>query len=153
MTDHRDHLRALHAAYVEATGVPVTLSPERLKTLREFDRRGLTAADVAAVLGKLKALVARGIQGYTDASLDWRNAMANVDTFEERALKIRQEKARKSAVKPARPAAVTVQLGAGESVTRLAVPAEAPAEVPRVGATLTDAVLAQIAQDRAKGDA
>lgn len=152
MNDHRDHLRALHAAYVEATGVPVTLSSERLKTLREFDRRGLTAGDVRAVLGKLKALIARGVQGYTDASLDWRNAMANVDTFEERALKVRQEKARKAGVKPVRPEAVTVQLGAGESVTRLAVAAAPPAEVPRVGVKLTDAVLAQIAADRTKGE-
>jgi hypothetical protein len=100
----QQHLRALFDAYVESSGVPLTPSPLRKQVLREMDRRALTPEDVRAVIGRIQHHLRSGTKGYTDASLDWRNAMANVDIFEERALKLRlQKKARKSPAAPTRP--------------------------------------------------
>jgi hypothetical protein len=125
------HLQALLDAYVEVTGLAVTLSYQRAQTLRELDRRGITPADVRAVLQRLKGYVERGVKGYTDASLDWRNAMQE-DTLEERALKLRQERARKAGAARVQaastPRAATVQTGDG-NVTRLASPGDAVPEV------------------------
>lgn len=125
------HLQALLDAYVEVTGLAVTLSYQRAQTLRELDRRGITPADVRAVLQRLKGHIERGVKGYTDASLDWRNAMQE-DTLEERALKLRQERARKAGAARVQaagtPRAATVQTGDG-TVTRLAPPGDAVPEV------------------------
>lgn len=136
MNDHREHLRALHAAYVETSGVPVSLSPLRTYALREMDRRGLTPADVIAVISRIKWHLAKGTTGYTEASLDWRNAMQNVDTFEERALKLRQEKARKAtAKKPEAPRAQTLPDG---NTVLGAAPAEPAADAERIAAQVRE---------------
>lgn len=122
--DNRDHLRALLAAYVEITGLEVTLSFPRRTTLREFDRRGFTPADVMSVLGRIKKLMAAGAKGYSDVSLDWRNCMANVDTFEEHLLKIRQARGRAAGAKreatAAAPRAQTARLPGGGTMSVLA---------------------------------
>ena len=119
MSDNRDHLRALFDAYVKTSGIPLTLSYPRLATLREFDRRKLTPEDVVSVVQGIKAHIDRGTQGYTESSIDWRNAMGDVDTFEERALKARQSKERRKGSKPRPVVAVTTAVSPGESVTRL----------------------------------
>jgi len=99
MTPHAD-LKALLDAYVAVTGIAVSLSFKRQYDLGQLVERGMTAQDVTDVLQKLKRLVARGTHGYTDASLDFRNALGNPDTFEERALKLRQENFRRKASQP-----------------------------------------------------
>jgi len=148
MNDGREHLRALLAAYTEATGLALTLSPERARVLREMDRRGFTPADVRAVMGGIKAHIARGTHGYTDASLDWRNAMRHVDTFEERVQKCRQAAVRKAGARRAQaaaaPRAETVPTPDGGTVTRIEPPRATVPEVPRVGPNLTDLVLAKL---------
>lgn len=123
-------LKALLDAYIEITGLPVTLSYQRSQALTELHARGVTADDVRAVLQKLKRLVASGTKGYSDASLDFRNTLGNVDTFEERVLKCRQEAARRR--RPPTPiVAHTTTLPDGQSVTRLA-PAAKKTEVPKI---------------------
>ena len=92
MPPERAHLQALFSAYVEASGRQLTLSHPRMQTLREFDRRGFLPGDVKAVIGELSRRVRKGVHGYTEASLDWANAMGNPDRFEERLAVIRQRK-------------------------------------------------------------
>jgi hypothetical protein len=116
----QQHLQALFTAYVEESGIPISPSYLRKQALREMDRRGLTAEDVRAVIRGIKTHVARGTHGYTDASLDWRNAMGDVDTFEERALKIRQARLRRKGAKPVPVVRHTTALPDGASVSRLA---------------------------------
>ena len=108
MNDNRDHLRALLAAYNEATGMELSLSHGRMETLRECDRRGIGPADIAAVLGVLKGRVARGVAGYTDSSLLFDKAIGvgrNVDRLENRIQQIaamaRRRKPGAAAVAPA----------------------------------------------------
>ena len=93
----KQHLQALFDAYVEASGLHITLSPPRERTLREFDRRGITPADVRWVVSALKGRVDRGVPGYTIASLEWGNAMADVDRFEDRLATLRTTRDRRLA--------------------------------------------------------
>jgi len=116
------HLKALFDAYVAASGRTLTLSPMRERVLREFDRRGFSPEDVRAVLQVLRSRVERGVTGYTDASLDWTNAMANVDRFEERLALLRQARARKRGAAPKPDAPQTRRLPDGSTVTVLAQP-------------------------------
>lgn len=88
-------LQALLSAYQQATGFQVSLSYERKRTLSDLHARGITPADVTGVLNELKRLIQSGTKGYSDSSLDWRNAMGNPDTVEERVLRLRQRHARK----------------------------------------------------------
>jgi hypothetical protein len=133
------HLQALFVAYTEASGIPLSPSHDRKAVLREMDRRGLTPEDVRAVIGRVKWHLAKGTKGFSDASLDWRNAMGDADKFEERALKLRQEQARKAGVRPVKDAAQTRQVAAGESVTVLA-----PEVTERKPINLTEATRAEI---------
>lgn len=88
------HLQKLLDAYVSATNLPVSLSCQRAHMLTDLHNRGITAEDVTAVLNAVKRKIERGDGGFTEASLDFRNAM-NPDTLEERALLLRQQAARK----------------------------------------------------------
>jgi hypothetical protein len=125
------HLKALLDAYIEVAGLPITLSYERARVLTELHDRGFTPEDVRLVLGKLKRLIASGTKGYTDASLDFRNAIGDVDKFEERAIKIRQERLRRrGAVKqPDVPQTRALPDGSRTTVLAPAPPARDPAEI------------------------
>ena len=158
MNDNRDHLRALFAAYLEASGSTLTLSPQRMNTLREFDRRGITPNDVRWVVQVLKSRVARGVPGYGDTSLEWHNAMGvknDIDRFENRLSTLKAAKARKLGqareASAAVPTAVRVQTGAGETVSRLDVRTDAAAEVPRMNIEEGRAALRALADDLGKG--
>lgn len=124
----QEHLKALFDAYVETSGRALTPSHQRKRVLREFDRRGFTADDVRAVLGELQRRMARGVQGYTDTSLDWKNAMGDVDRFEERLALLRQARARRRGTAPRPEAAQTRALPGGGTVSVLAPASEAEAE-------------------------
>jgi hypothetical protein len=116
----RQHLQSLFDAYVTVTGRVLTLSHARMQTLREFDRRGFTPDDVRRVLGELDRRVRNLVKGYTAASLDWANAMGDVDRFEERLALIRQASARKRGAIPAADVPHTRTLPDGSSVSILA---------------------------------
>ena len=135
MNDNRDHLRALLAAYVDFTGLPVVWTHEREKVLRELDRRMVTPDEVRAVLAGVKRHMARGTFGYTEASLDFRNAM-KPDTMEERVLMMRQAKGRKAGAVRVQAScmsrAETVPVPGGGTVTRIVPPRDTVPEVPRV---------------------
>lgn len=153
LDDHgtKDHLRALHAAYTEASGRKLSFSPEREKTLREFDRRGLTPEDVRGVVSGIQQAIRKGLNGFTEASLDWRNCMHNVDVFEDRAARFREaEERRKGARREAaakRPQPVVQALPDGTAVARLA---ELP---PKMEVPLLDVrkALRKMADDVGKG--
>jgi len=135
MNDNRDHLRALLAAYVEATGLEVSMSPVRMRVLREIDRfpSRITPEDVRAVLGIVRRAVENGVHGYTDASLDFRNAM-KPETLEERVLKMRQARARKAGALRVQaagtPRAETVAAPQGGTISRMVPAPEAVPNVP-----------------------
>jgi hypothetical protein len=93
----KQHLRALFDAYIEASGLRITLSVTRERTLREFDRRGIAPAEVRWVVSALRGRVERGVPGYTIASLEWGNAMADVDRFEDRLATLRTTRERRLA--------------------------------------------------------
>lgn len=122
-------LAALLAVYVEITGLAVTLSYERARALTELHSRGMTPEDVRAVVGHLKHLVKSGAKGYTESSLEFRNAMGNADTFEERALRLRQRRQRLkgTALKGDVPHTRTLPDGSTTTVLAPAVPTR---EVP-----------------------
>ena len=75
---------------------------------------------VAAVLGELKRLIRTGAHGYGESSLDFRNAILDVDKFEERARRLRQRALRLRGAAPKRLEATTARLPDGSTVTRLA---------------------------------
>jgi hypothetical protein len=136
MSDAPEHLRAMMDAYKAATGLRLTLSYARMQALAmiaaldvEDGEEPFGAADVAAVMGELKRLIARGAHGYTEASLDFRNAILDVDKFEERARKLRQRALRLRGTAPKRLEATTTKLPDGSTVTRLALPQ--PDDAPR----------------------
>jgi hypothetical protein len=85
-------------AYRAASGINLSMSPSRKWSLDQLIELGMTPEDVTAVLNKLKLLVKTGAKGYTMASLDFRNAIQEVDKFEERALRCRQDALRKRPV-------------------------------------------------------
>lgn len=110
--------QALYDAYVAATGLPLYLSTPRRFMLRQLAERGMTAADVTAVIRALQRKVARGDSGFTDSSLDFRNAM-EPDKMEERALLLRQQAARRKGANPKPQSARTDALPDGSTVSRL----------------------------------
>lgn len=132
----RAHLKALWDAYFETSGAPLlTPSPDRIRALRELDKRGLTAADVRGVIGVIKRAIAKGVSGYTENSLDWRNVMKSTDRFEELAHKLRQAEARRAGAKrEAAAKAPRAQSHALPDGSRLNVLESQPAatEVPKV---------------------
>lgn len=92
--------QALLAAYVAATGLPVTLSYAREVTLTELVNRNITPEDITSVMEELKKRIKRDTKGtYTWVSLEFRNAM-DPDTLEERALTLRQRAKRVVPPKP-----------------------------------------------------
>lgn len=135
INDGRQHLRDLLSAYVEVTGLAVAWTWDREKVLRELDRRGVSPDEVRAVLVVVKRHMARGTFGYTEASLDFRNAM-KPDAMEERVLKVRQAKGRTAGAKRERaaglPRAETVPSPAGGTVSRIEPPRGPAPEVPPV---------------------
>ncbi len=133
--DAPPELQALLDAYIAATGLRVTMSYQRQLTLSELHAREITAADVTAVLLALKAKIARGDKGFTDASLDFRNAM-EPDTLEERALKLRQAALRRRGALPKADASRTTALPDGGSITRLEPPQPTEVERARVSTAL-----------------
>jgi hypothetical protein len=123
----------LLAAYCAASGIPVSMSRQRLAWLREICAMPsrFTPEDVRAVLGAIRAHLRRGTQGWVEESLLFGNAM-NPETFEDRALLCRQKAARK-APKPAPPVARTIQTGDGTVTVLDAAPApEAAVPVGKV---------------------
>jgi hypothetical protein len=124
----KQHLQALFDAYVEASGLRITLSPARERTLREFDRRTITPADVRWVVSALKGRVDRGIPGYTIASLEWGNAMADVDRFEDRLATLRITRERRLAREQA---AARADAGTSSGSTLIAPAADVHADAIR----------------------
>ena len=91
---------AMLAAYVEASGLAVSLSYERGRVLAELIAREFAPADVRAVTLAIKRKIARGDGGFTETSILFRNVLGDPDVFEERALLLRQQLARKAGAKP-----------------------------------------------------
>jgi hypothetical protein len=108
--------RAVFDAYLKVTGIPVTPSTARIDTCNQILKRGITAEEVEAVLKRLQQLIRSGKFGYTDSSLDWRNAMLKVDQMEERVLKLRQEAARRPKPRPMVPVSRPLPDGRTETV-------------------------------------
>ena len=127
------------AVYAEETGRPVRLNWARQSALSAIaalpvgpDEPPFGAADVRAVLQHIKALLRAGKGGVTEASLDFRNCLLNVDTFEERARRLRQRRARSAGAKRAQPVETRVRLADGSQVLALQAPGgKAPEEASK----------------------
>lgn len=104
----KTHLVALFTAYVESSGRDLVFGPHYEPTLRQMDRRGISPDDVRAVMQLIRHRIDKGISGYTEASLGWKNAMFDVLQFDDRLAEIRaarKRRAARAAEKPALPPA------------------------------------------------
>lgn len=119
-------LRALMDAYCKATGYELTLSYERQRVLSDLHSRKILPEDITAICIELKKLIAAGTKGFTDSSLDFRNALGDPDKTEERALRLRQREARKRKPVPE----VMHQRKVGENIVNFLAPAEECRNVP-----------------------
>lgn len=104
----RNHLKEMLDAFNMATGMSLGLSPFRKRCLLALraimiDPK-LDASDVASVMDELKRRVRVMPQSYDHRCLEFENAIAKTDRFEERAVKLRKLKAAKAA-KEAKPQA------------------------------------------------
>ena len=100
------------------------------------------------MIGFIRAKIKRRDGGFNEASLQWRCAMRDVDTLEERVLKCRQATARKGS--PARDVQYSRKLPDGRTETVLAPEkAREPVRVDPVKAlhSLADAVKAAMRGD------
>lgn len=113
------HLVALFDAYVEASGRELVFGPAYEPTLRGMDRRGITPADVRAVMQLIRLRMDKGASGYTEASLGWKRAMFDPLRFDDLLAEIRAARKRRAA--KAAQAACTVP-----SAPVHAVPADSP---------------------------
>lgn len=86
--------------------------------LRQLAERGVSGADVAEVLGFIKKKIARGDGGFTEASLDFRNAM-EPDTMEDRMWRVREAKGRAKGAKSKPVVARTDTMPNGDRISRL----------------------------------
>lgn len=112
--------QALYDAYVVATGRPLYLSTPRRFMLRQLAERGVTGADVAAVLGMIKTKIARGDGGFNEASLDFRNCM-EPDAMEDRVWRVREARRRRKNAQAKPLVARTDTLPDGSKLSRLDV--------------------------------
>ena len=135
-------VRAMHAAFVEATGYPVLLNYTRAQALMAIVSRDvhppLGPDDLKAVVRVIKADIAGRRPRFTESSLQFGNLLGDPDIFEDRALACRAHAKRKASLKPKPPVAETGADGA----TRL-VPAKS-AE-PKPSGALLAGVLRELA--------
>lgn len=133
-------VRALMAAFREATGLPVTLTYERARVLGEIAARcepPLGPEDVKAVVVAIRRDLAGARPRFNEASLQFGNLFGDPDVFEDRALACRAQAARKRAraagdardARAAQPIPHIRQMPDGSTVTVLA-PAGETREVP-----------------------
>jgi hypothetical protein len=86
--------RALFHAYVAATGLPITYSNHAAFDCRDLAGRGVTPADVSAVIARTRRQMNAGEGGFTASSLLWKNTLGKPDDFEGRVHLERQRRAR-----------------------------------------------------------
>lgn len=140
MSELSQAIAAMHAAYVAESGLPVTLNYGRTWALTQLHERGFTADDVRAVIAALKKKIARGDRGFTESSISFGNALADPDKFEERALLLRQQAARRKGAAPRVQTARTDAAG----VTRLdEAPPSAPTPIDEATAAWWEKTAAQ----------
>jgi hypothetical protein len=141
-------VKALLAAYREATGLAVTLSYERGRVLDDLVMRGMTGDDIREVVRYIKIDLRSPRPRFNDASLQFTNLLGKPDVFEDRALACREVKRRKEAARPRPPVAQTDAIGTSRLV-------EASPTAPRAAGTLLAGALRQIAEQvekKAEGD-
>ena len=116
--DNKDHLRAMLAAYNKEVGLELPFIPERERILRAIHRLGHGPDEVTAVLKELKRLVNDDPRRYTIACLDFRNAIARLEQFDNRVHKLKARAAKASA--PKRAPAPTRPTTSADEARRLA---------------------------------
>ncbi len=92
---------------------------------------------------ELKRRVDKGVKGYTDASIGFRNAMEDVDRLEERALIIRQKLARLKGSAPKPDVQHSRPLPDGSILRVLARP---ESDTPEVAANVLPSALVDLAK-------
>ena len=90
--------QSLLAAYVTASGLTLTLTYSRQMSLTQLCEMGMTETDMTMVIQYIQKQIKMGTKGFTFASLDFRNAVADVEKFEETCQRLRQEALRKRPV-------------------------------------------------------
>lgn len=97
---NREHLKALWDAYFRASGLPeATASHRRIMDLKEIDRRGITPAEIEAVVSGIRRAIEEGRRNFTPESLEWSNVMAKADKLEDRVGRYRKAMAARNAGK------------------------------------------------------
>jgi hypothetical protein len=82
-------IQELHDTYVKVSGMDVALRFNRESSWMEFVRAGFTNADLAAVLGRLRAMVATGDR--RPECLKFSNVVEGLDRFEEELAMIKSQ--------------------------------------------------------------
>lgn len=72
---------ALHAAYVEITGMELRCEYSRMSAWQEFIRRGFTVDDIRIVVHEIRRAIPSGAR--KPGALLFRNLIVNIDGFEE----------------------------------------------------------------------
>lgn len=99
-------IRALHAAYVQGSGLPIELTMQRRFTWEPLWAKGVTAGDVAVVIGHLK----KKLRARRPArQLTFRTFIGDVEAFEEDLAEARAE----ARVQRPAPGRLTVLAGTG----------------------------------------
>lgn len=122
--------REVYEAFARATGMAVSWSYQRSQDVKDLVARGITPADVTAVIGFIRMKINRGDEGFRETSLMWGNAM-RPDVMEDRALLCRQAARRRAGAQPKPPVPHTRTLPDGRKENVLAPPV-ADRDVPRV---------------------
>lgn len=86
----------LHAHFCRVLSQKLTLSCIRMQTWAEFVSRGYTEEDLDLVIRWTKAQIARGENGFSPLSLQFRVMVQDLDRFEERLALARQKYAGKA---------------------------------------------------------
>lgn len=104
-------VKAMHAAFVEATGYAVSLSYSRAQALWAIVTRDvqppLGPNDLKAVVRAIKADMRSPRPRFNEASLEFGNLLGDPDVFEDRAMRCRQAAQRRLGAKPKPPVPVT----------------------------------------------
>jgi len=82
-------------AYQKASGLDLTLTYSRQMSLTQLCEMGMTPEDMTMVINHIKTQIKIGQKGFVQASLDFRNSVADVEKFEELAVRLRAEATRR----------------------------------------------------------
>jgi len=136
----------LLAAYISASGLTLHLTYSRQMSLTQLCEMGMTPEDMTMVINHIKTQIKIGQKGFVQASLDFRNSVADVEKFEELAVRLRAEATRRRRPTKDVPTQRTDALG-----TFTVLDAPVPEEPQRVSPEVIAKQFESLSQEFGKG--